>query len=59
MLEVNKEYDELLKNIDEIELVPEEELENMDFYELAFYMQTLNQLSELNPEQKRGEEYYE
>ena len=55
MLEVNKEYDELLKNIDEIELVPEEELENMDFYELAFYMQTLNQLSELNPEQKRGE----
>ena len=59
MLEVNKEYDELLKNIDEIELVPEEELENMDFYELAFYMQTLNQLSELNPEQKRGEVYYE
>lgn len=37
---------ELLKKIDNIEFVPKEELDKMDFYELACYMQVLNQLTE-------------
>lgn len=36
---------EFLKKIDNIELVSDEELAKMDFYELAFYMQSLNQIS--------------
>lgn len=48
MIEDNKEYEELLKKIDDIELVSEEQLKDMDFYELAYYMQTLNQISTLD-----------
>ena len=39
------ERNEFLKKIDNIELVSDEELAKMDFYELAFYMQSLNQIS--------------
>lgn len=38
---------ELLKKIDNIEFVPKEELDKMDFYELAYYMQVLNQLTDI------------
>ena len=48
MNENQKEYEELLKRIDNIPLVPKEELDNMDFYELCYYMQTLNQIDSLS-----------
>ena len=42
--------DELLKKIDDIELVKEEDLKDLDFYELAYYMQNLNIIDSLNQE---------
>ena len=36
--------DELIKKIDNIPLIPDEELGKMDFYELAYYVQTLNNI---------------
>ena len=45
-----KKVDELLKKIDDIELVSEDELNDMDFYELAYYMQNLNIIDSLNQE---------
>lgn len=47
--------DELLKKIDNIELIPENELKNMDFYDLAYYMQTLNIIDSLS-QQEEGDE---
>lgn len=47
--------EELLKKIDNIELIPENELKNMDFYELAYYMQTLNIIDSLS-QQEEGDE---
>lgn len=44
----NKEYNDLLEKIDNIELIPSEELKNMDFYQLAYYMQSLNMIDSLS-----------
>ena len=50
------EYNELLKKIDDIQLIPKEELDNMDFYDLCYYMQTLNQIDSLSDtESEEGE----
>ena len=49
--------DELLTKIDNIDLIPDEELEKMDFFDLAYYMQTLNQIDALgNNDMIEGEE---
>ena len=56
MNENDKQMDELLERIDNIPLVPEEELDNMDFYELYYYMQNLNILDTLDGDDvKEGE----
>jgi len=52
----NKFNEKKLKKIDQIKLIPDEELENMDFYELAYYMQTLNMIDSLSIENQEGEE---
>ncbi len=39
-----KEYKEFLEKIDNTEFISNEELDNMDFYELAYYVQSLNQI---------------
>ena len=44
------EIEDLLKRIDDIELVKEEDLKDMDFYELAYYMQNLNIIDSLDQE---------
>jgi len=46
-----QKVDELLTKIDNTELVPDEEIKNMDFYDLAYYMQTLNMLDSLDDEE--------
>ena len=48
MEENNKEMAELLKKIDETKLIDEKELDNMNFYELCYYMQTLNVIDSLD-----------
>lgn len=42
-----KKYQKMLTQIDNIELIPDKEIKNMDFYELAYYMQTLNLIDSL------------
>ncbi len=50
------EYNDLLKKIDDVQLIPKEELDNMDFYDLCYYMQTLNQIDSLSDtESEEGE----
>lgn len=49
----DKKMDELLTKIDNIPLVPEEELDNMDFYDLCYYMQTLNVIDTLDGDDVR------
>ena len=50
MNESDKQIEELLQRIDKIPLVPDEELDNMDFYELSYYMQVLNTIDSLDGE---------
>lgn len=50
MKENNEKIDEILKKFNEIEYATDEEIENMDFYELAFYTQCLNNLEGLYSE---------
>lgn len=47
-LEQKSDVNDLLEKIDGIELIPDEELEKMDFYQLAYYMQTLNMIDSLD-----------
>ena len=51
----DKEVENLLEKIDNIELIPDEELKNMDFYELSYYMQTLNMIDNLSNKESDGE----
>ena len=53
---MDKDIKELKEKVDNIELVPDEELKNMDFYELAYYMQTLNMIDDLLNDEEDGEE---
>ena len=43
----NNEFNKLLENIDNIPMLDDENLKNMDFYELAYYVQSLNQVEAL------------
>lgn len=40
--------DDLLNKIDNVKLVDEKELDNMNFYELCYYMQNLNIIDSLD-----------
>lgn len=51
-----KELEKIIKNVDDIELIPDEELENMDFYDLAYYIQTLNNIENIGKKEESGEE---
>ena len=54
---MNNKLEELLKKIDNTTLISDDELEKMDFYELAYYIQTLNQIEALgNVDESVGEE---
>ncbi len=44
----------LLNEIDRIPLVNEEELDNMNFYELCYYMQNLNIIDSLDGDNEEG-----
>ena len=46
----NNEMTKLLKKIDSIQLIPNDELDKMDFYELSYYMQALNIIDSLADE---------
>ena len=52
----DNEVEALKQKIDQVELVPDEELKNMDIYELAYYMQTLNALDDIFEDNDGGEE---
>ena len=52
----DKEMNELLGKIDDVELIPDSELENMDFYQLSYYMQTLNQIDALGNTELDGDD---
>ena len=52
------EINGILNKIDSIELISDEEVDKMDFYQLAFYMQTLNQIDALGSN-NGGEDKYE
>lgn len=43
----NNEIKKVLENIDNIPLLDDEDLKTMDFYELAYYAQALNQIDAL------------
>ena len=56
-MDENINIDDILSKIDDIPLVPDEELENMDFYDLAYYIQTLNNIEAIgNSDESVGEE---
>ncbi len=43
----DKEINKILENIDNISMLDDEEMKKMDFYELAYYVQTLNRIESL------------
>lgn len=43
-----KNIDDLLEKIDNVKLIDEKELDNMNFYELCYYMQNLNIIDSLD-----------
>ena len=56
MEENDKKMEELLKKIDKTPLVDKKELDNMDFYELCYYMQNLNIIDSLDgDDQEEGD----
>ena len=54
-MDSEKDFTEMLNNIDNIDLIPEENLKDMDFYELAYYMQTLNMIDSLANNEEVGD----
>ena len=50
-----KDINSLIQKINDIKLVPEEELKNMDFYELAYYMQSLNTIEAIGKDIEEGD----
>ena len=52
-----KQAKELVKKIDNTELLSDEDLDKMDFYQLSYYLQTLNQIDSLvkKKELKKGD----
>lgn len=48
----DKDLDELIDKIKNTKLIDEEDLKNMDFYQLAYYYQTLNTIDSIDKEDK-------
>lgn len=44
----DKNIDELFKKIDDVDLISNEQLDKMNFYDLCYYMQTLNLIDSLS-----------
>ena len=47
MSDNDKEFNKVLENIDNIPMLDDKDLKDMDFYELAYYVQSLNQIESL------------
>ena len=55
MNDSDKEFNKVLENIDNIPMLDDEDLKKMDFYELAYYVQSLNQIESLaNDDESEG-----
>lgn len=58
--EKNEELENFIKKIDDIEFIPDKMLKDMDFYQLAYYVQTLNNVENTfvekeNTKEEKGE----
>lgn len=61
MFDINKkekkeELDNFIKKIDDIEFIPDKLLKDMDFYQLAYYVQTLNNVENTFIEKENNKE---
>ena len=55
MSDNDKEFNKVLENIDNIPMLDDKDLKDMDFYELAYYVQSLNQIESLaNDDESEG-----
>ena len=55
--EMKEELEKFIKKIDDIEFIPDKLLKDMDFYQLAYYVQTLNNVENtfIEKEEKKEE----
>ncbi len=55
--EKKEELEKFIKKIDDIEFIPDKLLKDMDFYQLAYYVQTLNNVENtfIEKEEKKEE----
>lgn len=55
--EKKEELENFIKKIDDIEFIPDKLLKDMDFYQLAYYVQTLNNVENtfIEKEEKKEE----
>ena len=55
--EKKEEVEKFIKKIDDIEFIPDKLLKDMDFYQLAYYVQTLNNVENtfIEKEEKKEE----
>lgn len=54
--EKNEELENFIKKIDDIEFIPDKMLKDMDFYQLAYYVQTLNNVENTFIEKEKNKE---
>lgn len=54
--EKNEELENFIKKIDDIEFIPDKMLKDMDFYQLAYYVQTLNNVENTFVEKENTKE---
>ncbi len=54
--EKNEELENFIKKIDDIEFIPDKMLKDMDFYQLAYYVQTLNNVENTFIEKENNKE---
>ncbi len=54
--EKKEELDNFIKKIDDIEFIPDKLLKDMDFYQLAYYVQTLNNVENTFIEKENNKE---
>ena len=54
MNDSDKNINKLLENIDNIPMLDDKDLKEMDFYELAYYVQSLNQLEDIVDDESDG-----
>lgn len=54
--EKKEELENFIKKIDDIEFIPDKLLKDMDFYQLAYYVQTLNNVENTFIEKENNKE---